>query len=102
MARSWAELLGDDEAGARGADDGPGFFGRLRESLGKSRRALTEELALGTFDPDDDASSERLEGALIAADVGVPATARLVQRVAAPRAGAHPAAGGPGEDAREP
>src|SRR5256885_95375 len=61
MARSWAELLGDDEPGARGGDDGPGFFGRLRDSLGKSRRALTEELALGTFDPADDASWEHLE-----------------------------------------
>src|SRR2546423_13776458 len=83
MARSWAELLGDDEPGARGGDDGPGFFGRLRDSLGKSRRALTEELALGTFDPADDASWERLEQALIAADVGVPATAELVQRLEA-------------------
>src|SRR5204863_7947787 len=60
-----------------------GLFSRLRESLGKSRRALTEELALGSFDPADDASWERLEEALIAADVGVPATAELVQRLEA-------------------
>src|SRR2546423_15497289 len=83
MARSWAELLGDDEPGARGGDDGPGFFGRLRDSLGKSRRALTEQLALGSFDPADEASWERLEEALIAADVGVPATAELVRRLEA-------------------
>src|SRR5437773_159318 len=83
MARSWAQLLGDDEPGASRGDDGPGFFGRLRDSLGKSRRALTEELALVSFDPADDASWERLEEALIAADVGVPATAELVQRLEA-------------------
>jgi fused signal recognition particle receptor len=58
-------------------------FARLRESLGKSRRALTEELALASFDPADEASWERLEEALIAADVGVPATAELVQRLEA-------------------
>ncbi len=83
MARSWAELLGDEDARARGDDDGPGFFGRLRDSLGKSRRALTEQLALGSFDPADEASWERLEEALIAADVGVPATAELVRRLEA-------------------
>src|SRR5213082_2556738 len=93
MGRSWAELLGDDEPGARGGNDGPGFFGRLRDSLCKSRRALTEELALGSFDPADDASWERLEEALIAADVGVPATAELVQRLEARGDGTDLAAG---------
>jgi fused signal recognition particle receptor len=80
VARSWEELLGD---GAAPAEEGEraGLFARLRESLGKSRRALTEELALTGFDPADDASWERLEEALIAADVGVPATAELVQRL---------------------
>jgi fused signal recognition particle receptor len=82
MARSWAELLGD-EASTTDEAERSGFFSRLRESLGKSRRALTEELALATFDPADDASWERLEEALIAADVGVPATAELVQRLEA-------------------
>jgi len=82
MARSWAELLGDEDASAEAAE-GPGLFARLRESLGKSRRALTEELALASFDPAEEASWERLEEALIAADVGVPATAELVQRLEA-------------------
>jgi fused signal recognition particle receptor len=82
MARSWAELLGDDPSGGE-EEAGPGFFSRLRDSLGKSRRALTEELALGSFDPADEAAWERLEEALIAADVGVPATAELVQRLEA-------------------
>jgi fused signal recognition particle receptor len=82
VARSWAELLGDETAGEDERESG-GLFSRLRESLGKSRRALTEELALGSFDPGDEASWERLEEALIAADVGVPATAELVQRLEA-------------------
>jgi fused signal recognition particle receptor len=92
MARSWAELLGD-EASAPDEAERTGLFSRLRESLGKSRRALTEELALGSFDPADDASWERLEEALIAADVGVPATAELVQRLEARGDGTDLAAG---------
>ena len=92
MARSWAELLGD-EGTPQDEAERSGFFGRLRESLGKSRRALTEELALGSFDPADDASWERLEEALIAADVGVPATAELVQRLEARGDGTDLAAG---------
>jgi fused signal recognition particle receptor len=59
------------------------MFARLRDSLGKSRRALTEQIGVAAFDPADDASWERLEEALIAADVGVPATAELVQRLEA-------------------
>ena len=83
MARSWSELLGEDGAGETDAEERSGFFSRLRDSLGKSRRALTEQIGVASFDPDDDASWERLEEALIAADVGVPATAELVQRLEA-------------------
>src|SRR3954470_4461396 len=86
MARSWAELLGDDTRGG-GQEAGRGVFGGRRDSLGKSRRALTEQLALGSFDPADEAAWERLEEALIAADIGVPSTSELVQRLEA-RAGA--------------
>ena len=64
-------------------DEQRGFFGRLRDSLSKSRRALTAELASAAFDPGDDAAWERLEEALIRADVGVRATAELVQRLEA-------------------
>jgi fused signal recognition particle receptor len=80
---SWAELLGDDDAVPSSEDEEGGFFGRLRDSLGKSRRALTDQLAAAAFDPADDEAWERLEEALIAADVGVPATAELVQRLEA-------------------
>ncbi len=83
MARSWAELLGENGAGETDAEERSGFFSRLRDSLGKSRRALTEQIGVASFDPADDASWERLEEALIAADVGVPATAELVQRLEA-------------------
>jgi fused signal recognition particle receptor len=83
VARSWAELLGDADARPDAADAEAGFFSRLRDSLGKSRRALTEQLAATAFDPADEAAWERLEEALIAADVGVPATAELVRRLEA-------------------
>jgi len=83
MAKTWAELLGDDEEPQDAETERRGFFGRLRESLSKSRRALTEQLAVVAFDPADDASWERLEEALIQADVGVRATAELVRRLEA-------------------
>ena len=57
------------------------MFSRLRDSLSKSRRALTEQLAVAAFDPGDQLSWERLEEALLQADVGVPATAELVRRL---------------------
>src|SRR3954451_12924701 len=83
MARSWAELLGEEDARPETEAGGGGMFARLRDSLGRSRRALTEQIGVATFDPADTASWERLEEALIAADVGVPATAELVQRLEA-------------------
>jgi fused signal recognition particle receptor len=59
------------------------MFARLRDSLSKSRRALTQELASAAFDPGDELAWERLEEALIRADVGVRATAELVRRLEA-------------------
>ena len=83
MPRSWSELLGETDASPELAEEQAGFFARLRDSLGRSRRALTQELAAAAFDPADDQAWERLEEALIAADVGVRATAELVQRLEA-------------------
>jgi len=83
MARSWGQLLGDSDAPAESAEAQRGFLGRLRDSLGKSRRALTEQLQVAAFDPADEASWERLEEALIYADVGVRATAELIRRLEA-------------------
>src|SRR5256714_11459911 len=59
------------------------MFTRLRGSLSKSRRAFTQELASAAFDPGDELAWERLEEALIRADVGVRATAELVRRLEA-------------------
>jgi fused signal recognition particle receptor len=81
MPRSWSELLGEDGAVAETEEERTGFLGRLRDSLGRSRRALTEQLGAAVFDPGDEAAWERLEEALIAADVGVPATAEVVRRL---------------------
>jgi len=83
VSRSWGELLGDAETPDETAEEQAGFFSRLRDSLGKTRRAMTDQLAAAAFDPADDESWERLEEALIAADVGVPTTAELVQRLEA-------------------
>jgi fused signal recognition particle receptor len=82
MSRTWAELLGDDGDDERDEAERSGFFARLRDSLGKSRRALAAELG-GSFDPGEEDAWERLEVALIRADVGVPATAELVRRLEA-------------------
>ncbi len=81
MARSWAEFLGDAEGPYVTVEAQRGFVGRLRESLSRSRRALTEQLAVAAFDPADSSSWERLEEALLYGDVGVAATAELVRRL---------------------
>jgi fused signal recognition particle receptor len=83
VTRSWGEFLGDTETPDETEEQREGFFGRLRDSLGKTRRAMTEQLAAAAFDPADDEAWERLEEALIAADVGVPTTAELVRRLEA-------------------
>jgi fused signal recognition particle receptor len=83
MARSWAELLGEENAAPEPDEQRGRFFSRLRDSLSKSRRALTEQLAATAFDPSSEADWERLEEALIMGDVGVRATAELVQRLEA-------------------
>jgi fused signal recognition particle receptor len=83
MSRSWGELLGEAGAEPEPEVERRGLLGRLRESLGKSRRALGEQISAAAFDPDDDASWERLEEALIYADVGVRATAELMRRLEA-------------------
>jgi hypothetical protein len=54
MARTWAQLLGEDGAGAEPEAAG-GMFARLRDSLGRSRRALTEQIGVAAFDAGDEA-----------------------------------------------
>lgn len=83
MPRSWAELLGEPGAAPEPEAQRAGMFSRLRDSLSKSRRALTGELAAAVFDPGSAADWERLEESLIMGDVGVRATAEIVQRLEA-------------------
>jgi fused signal recognition particle receptor len=83
VARSWGELLGETDAAPEPEEERGGLFSRLRDSLSKSRRALTGEIAAAAFDPGNDADWERLEEALIMGDVGVRATAELVRRLEA-------------------
>jgi len=81
VPRSWSELLDEDGAAPEAEAERAGLFSRLRDSLSKSRRALTEQIQVAAFDPADDLSWERLEEALLQADVGVSATAELVRRL---------------------
>ena len=87
MDADWREAfdLGDREvAGARATPSGEeraGVFSRLREGLSRSRRALTAELSASFFDRLDEETWERLEEALILADVGAPTTAEVVRRL---------------------
>src|SRR5438445_13797684 len=107
MPRDWPELFILDEEGAgpagggagggggagagaagegEGGEDGErraGFFSRLRESLSKTRQALTSEIHATLAETLEGADWERLEEALILADVGAPATAEVVGRLEA-------------------
>src|SRR5215510_8200186 len=89
MATSWQEMI---DLGSRASANGSaaaeaepeqrrGVFKRLRESLSKSRQALTEEISASLFDRIDDETWELLEEALILADVGAPTTASVVERL---------------------
>src|SRR5947208_16034732 len=88
MATSWREVfdLGDgaaplEPAGPRSSEERRGVFTRLRESLSKSRSALQAELSSSLFEQLDDETWERLEEALILADVGARTTADVVGRL---------------------
>ncbi|HTA36489.1 MAG TPA: signal recognition particle-docking protein FtsY [Solirubrobacteraceae bacterium] len=92
MAREWSDLFirdGSDhvESGERdGAAVGEadrserkrGLFRRLRESMAKTRQALGSEIQATLFGVLDEHTWERLEEALIMADVGASTTASVV------------------------
>ncbi|MEY2517635.1 MAG: fused signal recognition particle receptor, partial [bacterium] len=89
MARDWNDLFITDGArpgaAATAPDDGGeperkrGFFKKLRKNLSKTREALGAELQATLLDGDvDEETWERLEEALIMADVGAATTARVV------------------------
>jgi len=73
-------------------------FGRLRESLSASRKALQAELGASLFERLDAETWERLEEALILADVGARTTADVVGKLEAEVEGGSVAGG---EAARE-
>jgi fused signal recognition particle receptor len=86
MARSWQEVFhtGDDIPDIVAGDDEPerrGFFRKLRENLTRSREALAGELRATFTGALDDETWERLEEALIYADVGARTTARVVEEL---------------------
>jgi fused signal recognition particle receptor len=89
MPRDWRDLFilgdGDGAAPAAPSDEEPerrrGFFRRLRENLGKTRQALAAEVQATLFDTLDEETWERLEEALIMADVGARTTAQVVGRL---------------------
>ncbi|MDX6681529.1 MAG: fused signal recognition particle receptor [Solirubrobacteraceae bacterium] len=86
MARDWNDLFITDGArpvAAAPSDDEPerkrGFFRKLRKNLAKTREALGAEIQATLLEGDvDEETWERLEEALIMADVGAATTARVV------------------------
>ncbi len=58
-----------------------GRFRRLRESLRKTRQALTSEIQATLFEDLNEETWERLEEALIYADVGARTTAEVVGKL---------------------
>jgi fused signal recognition particle receptor len=90
MARDWRDLFivdgapapGGEDAGDRGGSERRmGRFRRLRENLRKTRQALTSEIQATLFEDLNDETWERLEEALIYADVGARTTAQVVEQL---------------------
>jgi fused signal recognition particle receptor len=91
VARDWSDLFIVEDAGsATGAESSSGedaarpaarkrgLFKRLRESMAKTRQALGAEVQATLFGVLDEHTWERLEEALIMADVGASTTASVV------------------------
>jgi fused signal recognition particle receptor len=99
VPRDWSDLFitGEQAAGAEGpgagepasgrAGEGPerrgGLLRRLRQNLSKTRQALSGEIQATLFQTLDEHTWERLEEALIMADVGAATTASVVQTLEA-------------------
>jgi fused signal recognition particle receptor len=86
VPREWSDLFITGDASSEGGSEDPegggerrrGFFRRLRENLSKTRQALGSEIQATLFGPLDEHTWERLEEALIMADVGASTTASVV------------------------
>jgi fused signal recognition particle receptor len=92
MAREWSDLFIVDRREfesrrpVQASDEGErqrrgGRFRRLRENLRKTRQALSAEVQATLFEELDDETWERLEEALIYADVGARTTAQVVEEL---------------------
>ena len=88
MARDWRDLFIVDDAPPPAEPDEPaaedrrvGRFRRLRESLRKTRQALQSEIQATLFEDLSEETWERLEEALIYADVGAQTTAKVVAQL---------------------
>jgi len=88
MARDWYDLFLLDQAPPEAPDEPEreekrrGFFKRLRENMRKTREALAAEVQATLFEGDlDEETWERLEEALIYADVGAKTTAQVVEEL---------------------
>jgi fused signal recognition particle receptor len=85
VARDWSDLFITDAGAQVGDASEPavrqrgGLFRRLRESMAKTRQALGSEIHATLFGVLDEHTWERLEEALIMADVGATTTASVVQ-----------------------
>ncbi|HEY2767156.1 MAG TPA: signal recognition particle-docking protein FtsY [Solirubrobacteraceae bacterium] len=88
MPRDWTDLFVSDdgpreEETAERREPRRGLFKRLRENLSKTRQALGGEIQATLFQTLDEHTWERLEEALIMADVGATTTASVVQALEA-------------------
>jgi len=88
MARDWQDLFivngvpdRESEPPAAPEDRHIGRLRRLRENLRKTRQALSSEIQATLFEDIDENTWERLEEALIYADVGARSTAEVVQQL---------------------
>ncbi len=89
MARDWYDLFLTNHGAPVEAPSEPereerrrGFFKRIRENMRKTREALTAEVQATLFEGDlDEETWERLEEALIYADVGAATTAQVVEEL---------------------
>jgi fused signal recognition particle receptor len=106
VARDWSELFITDTPVREAPSGAPaaarrGLFRRLRENLSKTREALGGEIQATLFGTLDASAWERLEEALILADVGARTTASIVgtleAEVEAGELGAHGQDGRVGE-----
>ena len=89
VARDWDDLFLTGRPSTAAGEPEPereerrrGFFSRMRENMRKTREALAAEVQATLFEGDlDEETWERLEEALIYADVGARTTAQVVSQL---------------------